>query len=64
MLSIQGRKKVYRYLRCGCCDWRICDAPVKAELEIYPYYEEQNVKDTHLVLKCKRCKSKNIVIIK
>lgn len=64
MISSKSQEIRYRYLRCGCCNWRICDVPNQASSKILPYREEQRIKDTHLVLKCKKCKSKNIVIIK
>ena len=62
---INTKTKEYKSLRCKCCDWRLCDVPIKMNLETIPCsLQEMEMKNMHLILKCKRCKSKNIIIIK
>ena len=63
MLRAHATNITYKYLKCGSCNWRICDAPTMLQFEILPYMQNQSIKNTHLILKCKRCKTKNIIVI-
>lgn len=63
MLKAHVSNITYKYLKCGSCNWRICDAPTMMQYKILPYTQNQSIEATHLVLKCKRCKTRNIIII-
>ncbi len=53
----------YNVVRCQTCKHRLCDKPIKSKVSIFMLEGDQTEILNHLLLFCRKCKTKYLVSI-